>query len=64
MELAPARGRTTTSGNKQQNDVNSDGTLNKCVLDIIKPMNGDYHITKQLSELPVVKIYITIRNYY
>ncbi len=34
---------TTTSGNKQQNDVNSDGTLNKYVLDIIKTYKiGDY----------------------
>ncbi len=33
----------TTSGNKQQNDVNSDGTLNKYVLDIIKTYKiGDY----------------------
>ena len=34
---------TTTSGNKQQNNVNSDGTLNKYVLDIIKTYKiGDY----------------------
>jgi len=33
----------TTSGNKQQNDVNSDGTLNKYVLDMIKTYKiGDY----------------------